>query len=170
MKKSIIIRLITMYAILFFVQSAEARNSNKIVTSGGDTPRSKTTVVSMSNGNSKAVNDFNRRFNKVSDAWWLSDNNGFTSYFKEDGFTNRVAYDRKGNWIYTMIYYNESRLPKNVRSVVKSEFYDLTIVLVKEVQTMYGKVYVVNLEDKTTIRIVKVNDEGEMETVQEIIK
>jgi hypothetical protein len=170
MKKIIIIRLVTMYTILFFVHSAEARNSNKIVATGDDTPRSKTTVVSANSANTKAVNDFNKRFSSASGAWWISDNNSIASYFKEDGFTNKVCYDRKGNWMYSMIYYYESKLPKNVRANVKSTFYDMSIVLVKEVQTTQGKVYVVNLEDKTTIRIVKVSDEGEMETIQELIK
>ena len=170
MKKIIIIRLATMYAILFFVHSAEARNSNKIITTGDDTPRSKTTVVNSSSANTKAVNDFNKRFNNASGAWWISDKDGFASYFKEDGFTNKVCYDKKGNWMYSMIYYNESKLPKDARANVKSAYYDMAIVLVKEVQTTLGKVYVVNLEDKTTIRIVKVNDEGEMETIQELNK
>lgn len=170
MKKIIIIRLITMYTILFFVHSAEARNSNKFIPAGDDTPKAKTTVVNSNSANTKAVNDFNKRFNNASGAWWISDNNSIASYFKEDGFTNKVCYDRKGNWMYSMIYYNESKLPKNVRAYVKSAYYDMSIVLVKEVQTTVGKVYVVNLEDKTTIRIVKVNDEGEMETIQELNK
>ncbi len=170
MKKIIIIRLVTMYAILFFVHSANALNSNKIITTGDDTPRAKTTVVRSSSANTKAANDFNKRFNNASGAWWISDNNSIASYFKEDGFTNKVCYDRKGNWMYSMIFYNESKLPKDVRATVKSAYYDMAIVLVKEMQTTEGKVYVVNLEDKTNIRIVKVNDEGEMETVKEIIK
>jgi hypothetical protein len=170
MKKIIILRLATMYAILFFTHSANALNSNKIIATGDDTPRSKTTVVKSSSANTKAENDFNKRFNNAAGAWWIADNNNIASYFKEEGFTNKVCYDRKGNWMYSMIYYNESKLPKNVRAYVKSAYYDMSIVLVKEVQTTLGKVYVVNLEDKTTIRIVKVNDEGEMETIQELNK
>lgn len=170
MKKIIIIRLVTLYAILFFTHSANALNSNKIIATGDDTPRSKATVVKSGSANSKAENDFNKRFNNAAGAWWIADNNSIASYFKEDGFTNKVCYDRKGNWMYSMIYYNESKLPKNVRGYVKSAYYDMSIVLVKEVQTTLGKVYVVNLEDKTTIRIVKVNDEGEMETIQELNK
>ncbi len=170
MKKIIIIRLVTMYAILFFVHSADALDLNKIVATGHDTPKAKTTFVRSNNANTKAVNDFNNRFGKSAGNWWVSNKNGFTSYFKEGGFTNRVCYDIKGNWKYSMIYYNESKLPKDVRAAVKSVYYDMAINLVEEVQTKDGKVYVVQLEDKATIRIVKVNDEGEMETVQEIIK
>ena len=170
MKKIIIIRLVTMYAILFFVHSANAHDTNKIIPTGGDTLKSKSTVDNASRANIKAVNDFNKRFNSASGAWWVADENGFMSYFKEEGFTQRVCYDRKGNWMYSMIYYNESKLPKDVRNAVKSTYYDMSIVLVKEIKTTKGKVYVLNLEDKTTIRIIKVNDEGEMETVQELIK
>ncbi len=47
----------------------------------------------------------------------------------------------------------------------------MSIVLVKEVQTtVIGKGYVVNLEDNTTIRIIKLNEEGEMETIREMIR
>ncbi len=60
MKKITIIRLATMYAILFFVHSANALNSNKIIATGDDTPRSKTTVVKSSSANIKAENDFNK--------------------------------------------------------------------------------------------------------------
>ena len=69
-----------------------------------------------------------------------------------------------------MIYYNESKLPKDVRASVKSIYSDMAIFLVQEIQMVNGKGYVVNLEDKSNIRVIKVNDEGEMETVQEINK
>lgn len=170
MKKIIVIRLVTMYSVLFFVHSAEARSSNKIIATGDHTTKVKTTAVNPSSANTKAVNDFNKRFNKTADVRWISDKDGFVSYFKVDGFTNKVCYDKKGNWEYSMISYNESKLPKDVRTIVKSDYYDMAITLVREVQTPKGKGYVVNLEDKTSIRIVKVNDQGEMETIQEIIK
>ncbi len=128
-------------------------------------------VADMSSVNKKAADDFKERFDNPGGALWYSDKNGFTSYFKVDGFTNKVGYDKKGNWIYSIILYNESKLPKDVRASVKSVYYDMAINLVKkEIQTVNGKGYVFNLEDKTTIRIVKVNDQGEMETIQEIIK
>jgi hypothetical protein len=47
---------------------------------------------------------------------------------------------------------------------------DFAITLVEEVQTNYGHVYVVNLEDKSNIRVLKVNDLGEIDILLEIIK
>ena len=170
MKKIIIIRLVIMYSVLFFVHAAEGHAANRISATGGDTPKAKTTVVNANNANTKAVSDFKKRFNKTDDVQWVSDKDGFVSYFKVDGFTNKVCYDKKGNWEYSMILYNESKLPKDIRTLVKSAYYDMSITLVKEIQTPKGKGYVVNLEDKATIRIVKVNEQSEMETIQEIFK
>lgn len=92
------------------------------------------------------------------------------SYFKKEGFTGKVYYDERGHWQYSLIYYAESKLPKSVRATVKSVYYDMSITVVEEVQTADAKVYVVHLEDNASIRIIKVNDDGEMETMQEIIK
>ncbi len=124
----------------------------------------------MSSVNKKAASDFKKRFGNPEGTLWFSDKNGLTSYFKVEGFTDNVCYDKKGNWMYSMILYNESKLPKDVRAIVKSVYYDMTIKLVEEVQVRDAKVYVVHLEDETTIRIVKVNDQGEMDTIQEVIK
>jgi hypothetical protein len=170
MKKILVKSLVAIYAILFLVHSAEAHNSSRLVATGHDSPNVNTVVVDMSNVNKKAANDFKERFGNPEGTRWFSDKNGFTSYFKVDGFTNTVCYDKKGNWMYSVILYNESRLPKDVRANVKSVYYDMAITLVKEIQTVKGKGYVIHLEDKTAIRIVKVNVEGEMETIQEIIK
>ena len=169
MKKIIVNSLVAIYAILFLVQSAAAHDSGRLIATG-DSPNVYTIVADMNSVNKKAASDFKERFGNPEGTQWFSDKNGFTSYFKVEGFTDKVCYDKKGNWMYSMILYNESKLPKDVRANVKSVYYDMAIVLVKEIQTVKGKGYVINLEDKTTIRIVKVNVEGEMETMEEIIK
>jgi len=170
MKKILINPLVAVYSILFLGHSAEAHNLSRPFSTGHDSPNVYTLIADMSSVNKKAEKDFNERFGNREGTRWISDKDGFTSYFKVDGFTNKVCYDKKGNWMYSIVLYNESKLPKDVRANVKSVYYDMAITLVKEVKTVKGNGYVITLEDKTTIRIVKVNDAGEMETVQEIIK
>jgi hypothetical protein len=170
MKKILVKSLVAVYAILFLGHSAEAHNSNSPLATGHDSPNVYTNVADMNTVNRKAANDFKARFGNPEGTRWISDKNGFTSYFKLEGFNDKVCYDKKGNWEYSIILYNESKLPKDVRAIVKSVYYDMAIELVKEVQTVKGKGYVITLEDKTTIRIVKVNELGEMETMEEIIK
>lgn len=119
--------------------------------------------------NAKAVKDFQVRFANA-DAQWFSDANGFTSYFIKDGYGNRALYDKKGHWLYSLIFFGEDKLPHDVRAAVKSTYYDMSITLVEEVQTRAGQVYIVHLEDKDTIRILKINDDCEMEIMQELNK
>jgi hypothetical protein len=120
--------------------------------------------------NAKAVKDFQTRFADAGEAKWFSDRNGFVSYFVKDGYGDRVFYDKKGHWQYSLIFYGEGKLPRDVRAGIKSIYFDMNITLVEEVQSPEGNVFIVHLEDKSNIKILKVNGEGEMETMQDLIK
>jgi hypothetical protein len=120
--------------------------------------------------NSKALKDFQVRFNNVSKVKWFSDNDGFISYFNKDGFNDRAFYNKKGHWQYSLVYYTEDKLPRDIRSAVKSKYFDFAIYMVEEVQTTNGTAYIVYLEDKSIIRILKVSTEGDIDTLQEMLK
>jgi hypothetical protein len=120
--------------------------------------------------NAKAIKDFQTRYAGAENAMWFSDKNGFVSYFVKDGFGDRVFYDKKGHWEYSLLFFNEDKLPHDVRAAVRSTYYDLTITMVEEVQTPDSRVFICHLEDKATIKIIKVNDEGEMEILQDLTK
>jgi hypothetical protein len=129
-----------------------------------------TYVPDVKNINARAIKDFNGRFTDANNAMWFSDRNGFTTYFIKDGFGDRVFYDKKGHWEYSLIFYSEDKLPRDVRTSVKSTYFDMAITLVEEVQTTDAKVYIVHLEDKSNIKILKVNDQGEYEILQDLSK
>jgi hypothetical protein len=118
--------------------------------------------------NTKAIRDFQNRYAEVNNAMWFSDANSLVSYFVKDGFSDRVIYDKKGNWEYSLIFYGEDKLPHDVRFAIKSTYFDMSITLVEEVQTTQSRVYIVHLEDKSNIKILKANDEGEYEILQEL--
>jgi hypothetical protein len=81
-----------------------------------------------------------------------------------------VFYDKKGHWQYSLIFFGQDKLPRDVRAAVRSTYYDLNITLVEEVQTIDAKVFIVHLEDKSNIKILKVNEQCEMEIMQELTK
>ncbi len=120
--------------------------------------------------NAKVIKDFQGRFAGATNAMWFSDANGFVSYFVENGYGNRVFYDKKGRWAYSLLFYGEDKLPKDIRSSVKSVYYDLNITGVEEVQTVSGMAYILHLEDKSTIKILKVSKDGDMEIMQDLTK
>ncbi len=121
--------------------------------------------------NIHAVRDFLNRFDKVDDAqWFAGPNEGFEAYFIKDGFGDRVMYDKYGNWLMSLITGHEEKLPRNIRYLVKSTYYDFDIILVEELHIREGVEYIVYLEDKFNIKIVEVNNGDEMEVLQELNK
>ena len=127
-------------------------------------------VPDSKNINSKAIKDFNGRYGSESNPIWFSDKNGFVSYFVKDGFGDRVFYDKKGRLQYSLIFIGEDKLPRDVRATVKSTYFDLNITQIEEVQTLEGTGYVIVLEDKSTLKTVRINRDGEMETMQDLVK
>jgi hypothetical protein len=121
--------------------------------------------------NLRALRDFMNRYDQEDHVFWFSTpDGGFESYFIRDGYGDRVIYDRKGNWLFSLINYGEDKLPRNIRSTVKSVYFDFKIILVEEIQRTEGIEYIVSLEDQSNIRVVKVNREGELEVLQELDK
>jgi hypothetical protein len=120
--------------------------------------------------NTKVIKDFQTRYADINNAQWYSTASGFVSYFTRDGFVDHVFYDKKGHWKYSFIFYKEDKFRRALRTVVKSTYFDMAISLVEEVQTANQKVYIVYLEDKSSIKILKVNDEGAYEILQDLNK
>ena len=118
----------------------------------------------------RALKDFQVRFNDAINVVWYTYGDGFMSYFKKDGYGDRAFYNNKGRWQYSVIFYGEDQLPEDVRAAVKSSYFDLAISIVEEVQTNDGKVYIVYLEDKSNIRILKASTDGRLETLTELIR
>lgn len=128
------------------------------------------TARPVSSVHARVIRDFVLRFDRVSTARWMPEKKGSTMYFTKDGFNNRAGYDANGRWLYTLVSYDEGQLPRDIRATVKQEYYDYAITVVQEIQNSNGRAYFVHLEDEKTIRIVKVNPEREMETVDEFHK
>jgi hypothetical protein len=127
-------------------------------------------VPDTKNVNTKAVKDFQVRFPNVSSTLWFSDQNGYLSYFVMNGVAARASYDLKGRWQYSLIYYKEDKLPRDIREIVRTSYYDMAITVVEEVQVSDKKFYILHLEDKSNIKIIKVSSEGVMETIDEVTK
>ena len=127
-------------------------------------------ISEAKNVHARALSDFQVRFNDVTDVKWFSDQNGFTSYFMKDGYNDRAFYSKNGRWMYSLLYKTENQLPKDVRAAIKSVYYDWNINVVVEIHTTEGEGYVVYLEDKTKLRILKMNVDKEMETLMDLDK
>ncbi|HLZ87629.1 MAG TPA: hypothetical protein VKQ52_10325 [Puia sp.] len=74
-------------------------------------------------------------------------------------------FSKKGRRLFTIAYYGEKELPRDIRAIVKPEYYDYTILTVEEVRLDGRSIYFIDMEDDTTLKTVRIAD-GEMELVR----
>ena len=119
----------------------------------------------------KAVRDFLKRDKTAANADWMVVENGFVvKYTDKNNSRCRTVYNSRGEFSYTVRQYNESNMLRDVRALVKSQYYDYTITLVEEIeQQSKPLVYIVHLEDATTLKNIRVS-ERDIEVVEEYKK
>jgi hypothetical protein len=146
----------------------------KTVTYDGATAdySSNTDERALNNTKLNAVKDFMKRYSTATDVKWLTtDDGGLVAKFNESSVQNTVAYNKAGNWVHTIRRYYETDMPKNVRAIVKSVYYDYTILRIEEITGAKNNslVFVVHVQDDTTLKILRICD-NEMNVLHEYIR
>ena len=113
----------------------------------------------------KAVRHFEKSFGEVSEKHWYILVDGSIAYFKKDGVQKKAAYDESGNWLHTLSFYEENKLPTDVRRLVKREYYDYSIYLVVEIEKDNRMVYIVKMENSNALITVRIW-EDEMQEIE----
>ena len=124
------------------------------------------TTISIS---TKAVKDFTKNYRKADKANWFIIKDGYLAEFKEDGIKTKVYYNPKGTWIGNVRSYLEDKLPRNIRHLVKSTYYDYKINYVQEITVDKNTAYLVKIEDGAFFKTLRIRD-GEMEEFEVIKK
>jgi len=123
----------------------------------------------LNNISIKAVRDFVTSFKHSTDVKWTGLADGFRVHFYSDDVQTRIFYDQKGNRQAMIRYYNENKLPRDVRHLVRSNYYDYSIFNITEVSKNDKTVYFVRIQDKSGWKTIRVAD-GEMETTEDNLK
>ncbi|HEY4207398.1 MAG TPA: hypothetical protein VGM31_11325 [Puia sp.] len=127
-------------------------------------------VAAASKFELRALKDFKIRFANTSSESWFTVDHRLVVTFVEEGYKGRALYDNKGVWKYSIEYFDEKKLPHEIRDVVKRTYYDFNITLVQVIQIPDHMIYMVHLEDATRLKTVRVSPEGEMEVYEELDK
>lgn len=126
----------------------------------------------LNNVSIHAVRDFMKRFKTTASPRWLRMQDGSCLVkFSEPGINYRVAYNRHGSWVYTVRTYQEKQMPRTVRHLVKSNYYDFSIRGIDEIEqyNIDGPVYIIYQEDDTCYMTLRVCD-GEMDIAARLEK
>ncbi len=184
MKKTLLALAALYISVTAFTYRSSAQGNNNVIAITGtktfarsiqmipflDDSFSTAAAADLSAVNAKAIKDFASKFGQGLNEVWYKIPDGFVSNFKVDGFTNRVYYDTKGHWKYTVKSYGEKKLPRDIRSIVKSIYYDYSIKMVQEVQSSDNLVYIIHQEDEKSIVNLRVSKDGEMDILEEFTK
>lgn len=119
--------------------------------------------------NTKAIRNFKKTFRNVADEKWYVLSNGYVVQYTADSIKNIVVYDKKGNNAFSIAYYGEKQLDPEVRSIVKTTYYDYLITKVEEIHAEGKTIYLVHMQDENTWKNVRVCD-GEMELLDNFNK
>jgi hypothetical protein len=108
---------------------------------------------------SKAVRNFDKPFKNVIDEKWYVMPDGYRVNFTAKDVRFRLDYDKKGNWLHTIRYYDEKKLPVEIRRLVVSSYLDYSIRTVEEIEAPHDvKFYVIHLEGEIDWINIKVSD------------
>ncbi|MES2645922.1 MAG: hypothetical protein V4717_03525 [Bacteroidota bacterium] len=116
----------------------------------------------------RAFKDFSKTFKNVTNADWVAgQTGGYIASFHQDESLNMVFYNDNGKYLYTIKRHTEKQLPKEIRHMVKTTYYDYAIIGAEEVLIDNKTIFLVHIKfDKysKTIRI----DENTMEAIEEL--
>jgi hypothetical protein len=112
----------------------------------------------------RAVRHFKQTFPQAQDERWYLIQNGFMVKYKAGDTQVRLDYDLRGNWLYTIRYLTEKKLPREVRAQVKSTWYDHAIVSAEEIQVSNQFIYILHLNQDNDWKLIRVAD-GEMSEI-----
>ena len=117
----------------------------------------------------KASRDFYKRVGEAKEEQWYKSPEGIQAEYTDPSVKALYMYDRKGNFVYSILTYGEDRMPEEVRQLVRSTYFDFGITWVKEVNEARNLVYVVHMENDKAGKEVAVQD-GEMRVLHEFCK
>lgn len=119
--------------------------------------------------NDRAHKDFKKQY-KISDEKWSTSKDGSTATFKADNIRYAAYYDRKGHWIATIKSYAEELLNKDIRTMVKREYFDFDIKGIQEIEyNSYNSnpMYIVIIQQENSIKRILINN-GSMSVYKEL--
>lgn len=165
MKKKLLFNLSGWLLSTIIVSSSFAQDQNYKV-------MSRITVSSAStleSANAKVNKAFGQFFKNATNLVWEEKNKKYLVEFVENDQQNRALFTKSGDLIYHICYSSEKQLPKEVRAIIKREYFDQNIIRVLKINQQRKSTWVVCLEDPKEYVYVRVEN-MELEETQRIQK
>lgn len=113
----------------------------------------------------KAMRNFNRLHKNTANARWSVTEKGSAVSFSSNGINTKIVYDSKGRSLYTIISYTESHLDEQIRELVKSKYFDNTIIGVHQFEFENKTVYAIKMLDQQSNPLTLKVWDGQIEDI-----
>lgn len=120
--------------------------------------------------NSKVLKAFNERFSKAQQVKWEDDEDRYYVSFVMSGVRSRVFYNKDGEIVRAIRYYQPENLPVGIQNRLLKEYPDYKQFGVVELTEGDTVNYIVKLYDDKHWLTVKVDEFGNSEVTEKLIK
>ena len=165
MKKKLLFHLSGWLLSTIIVNHSFAQNPNFKVLS----PITVSSASNIESTNAKVNKAFGQFFKNATTLVWEEKNKKYLVEFIENNQQNRALFTKSGELIYHICYSSEQQLPKEVRTIIKREYFDQNIIRVLKINQQRKNIWVVCLEDPKEYIYVRVEN-MELEETQRIQK
>lgn len=157
----------------YLVNSNSGAESNKstkdnLTTSASDIKTAKDNLKAMK-ASFRATENFKKTFKDVPDASWTVEDHVIVASFKKADIKTDVVYDRRGYLVHSLTSFPADKTPANIRSIVESDYPNGDITFSVQVKEGDMDFFIVQLEDKRTIKQVSVYN-GEPNLIKDLRK
>jgi hypothetical protein len=113
--------------------------------------------------NEKVLKSFNSVFTNASNVIWSQFADHFFVSFSQNSIVVRAEYDKSGNLLSSLRYYDAQHLPLNILCKVKKEYPNKTIDVVTEISIPEGMAYIIQLQDEKGWTILRSDVNGDLQ-------
>ena len=113
----------------------------------------------------RAFKEFSHLHNDASKAEWFKTDFGFVATLIEDGKNAKIVYDKEGRWFYNLYSYSEDLLPKDVRHLVNSRYYDNDMLFIYQYDFDKKSTYIIRMTDSQSKILTLLVCDGMVEEV-----
>jgi hypothetical protein len=118
----------------------------------------------------KLLQSFKLAFPDAQDVKWVEQTDKTTVNFKDNGFVTQVDYDKDGEFMSSVRYYDEKNLPVNIICKLHKKYPGKTVFGVTERTTDSNVEYYIKLQDDKSWITVKSNSDGSLEVTEKFKK
>lgn len=162
MKKLIIPFLLSSLLFVIGANSASAQIQLKEITISSSEPTK--AIVSQ-----KVSESFASLFKGAEAPKWFIADRDYVVDFILNNQVNKAEFTKNGHLVYHMAFGTEKQMPTDIRTIVKSKYFDFAINSTVKITYEEKSAWIVNIEDAENILVVRVVD-GVMDVVEKLAK